>query len=281
MRKAIKKTLGFITVMVMVLSLGVGSAAPMEAYAGTTTNTEESTKTKKDKAKIKYTYTVKKVTKKTTKTKEAKKKASSSYEKSSTKTKTTNQSYYSSSGYKHVEKEVKTVEKWKYTKGKKKYKYTKTVTTTTRTTKYSALQKEITVDEFAPKADSKLKAKFKAVGAKASIDTTISYDGLGGGLRVTLVNGNLVDTRTAYHEMGHFLGSTTNSDATTEWKNIFNSEKGKFRNATDSDYNAKYAKSNCYEYFACAYASYVLNNSKLKSNCPKTYNYIKAQLNKL
>ena len=79
---------------------------------------------------------------------------------------------------------------------------------------------------------------------------------------------------TIYHELGHFLAWISgNADTTTEWTNIYNAEKGFVTIA-----NKYYVTKNASEYFAESYKDYVLNNNYLKSNRPRTYDYISGCL---
>ena len=70
-----------------------------------------------------------------------------------------------------------------------------------------------------------------------------------------------------YHELGHFLSLVArNYCNTAEFKDIYNSEKGKYVGNIKS-----YATSTSSEYFAESYRDYLLNNNGLRSSRPRTY----------
>lgn len=67
------------------------------------------------------------------------------------------------------------------------------------------------------------------------------------------------------HEMGHFVDSWKYTTS-KEWIEIYEEEK--------ESYIRKYARSNPFEGFACAYMEYVIVNEGLKWRCPKTHEFI-------
>lgn len=100
------------------------------------------------------------------------------------------------------------------------------------------------------------------------------------GPRIVLIreDGKYVE-RTTFHECGHILddelviGFSGVSD-TEEFIEIYNAEKDKFV----ADNNVSYYISTPAEYFASAFAEYMLNPTRLKENTPRTYAFIEQQL---
>ena len=73
-----------------------------------------------------------------------------------------------------------------------------------------------------------------------------------------------------YHELGHFLAFIAgNADYTSEWKTIYQAEKGKY-----TKFNKGYVCATQYEYFAESYKDYVLSKTELRQQRPQTYQYI-------
>lgn len=70
---------------------------------------------------------------------------------------------------------------------------------------------------------------------------------------------------TVIHEFGHFL-SLKGSGLTEEWRDIYDADR--------INYLTDYARSGLSEGFACSYAYYKLYPDLLKSNTPKTYEFI-------
>ena len=88
------------------------------------------------------------------------------------------------------------------------------------------------------------------------------------------------------HEIGHYVDQKSGkvSDS-TEFKNIFNSEKSKYKGFY-SDWNldsGNYARTSTSDYFAECFRDYYFSansRSKLKANCPKSYSFIQKTINK-
>lgn len=78
------------------------------------------------------------------------------------------------------------------------------------------------------------------------------------------------------HEIGHYVDyKKGNLSTKTEFKQIYQAEKNKY--STFNGYNNSYSKSNAKEYFAEAFRDYFYSaaaRKKLKTNTPKTYNFI-------
>lgn len=94
------------------------------------------------------------------------------------------------------------------------------------------------------------------------------------GLRIILIKDTYFDIeRTFYHECGHVIddeSAFTYASSSNEFIEIYNEEKYLFK----SDGYIEYYISTPREYFASAFAEYMLNPQKLKENTPKTYEYI-------
>ena len=84
-------------------------------------------------------------------------------------------------------------------------------------------------------------------------------------------------SRTMYHECGHVLDNELHIkdiSGTEEFKKIYEEEKDYF--VVDNNYD--YFISTEAEYFASAFAEYMLKPSRLKLNTPKTYEFIEKCL---
>jgi hypothetical protein len=62
----------------------------------------------------------------------------------------------------------------------------------------------------------------------------------------------------------------------SEFKKIYSSEKSKYKGN-----NKSYVTSTSEEYFAESYRDYKINSSKLQKERPKTYKYIKNNINSI
>ncbi|MDO4556963.1 MAG: hypothetical protein Q4B70_17770 [Lachnospiraceae bacterium] len=87
------------------------------------------------------------------------------------------------------------------------------------------------------------------------------------------------NTDTLLHEVGHFVNfltlGTVNS---TEFKSIYNSEK----DAAKKFYRIpSYTTGAIGEYYAESFRMYYTDNAKLKSKCPKTYNFMVKTINSI
>lgn len=84
-------------------------------------------------------------------------------------------------------------------------------------------------------------------------------------------------SRTMYHECGHVLDNELHIkyiSETEEFKKIYEEEKDYF--VVDNNYD--YFISTESEYFASAFAEYMINSYRLKVNTPKTYEFIEKCL---
>jgi hypothetical protein len=83
-----------------------------------------------------------------------------------------------------------------------------------------------------------------------------------------------VSVSTFRHEMGHFLDVLKNMPSrSSQFAGIYSREKSKYTGT-----NAAYITKNAQEYFAQSYRNYLENASKLKSERPETYAFIKAKV---
>lgn len=132
-----------------------------------------------------------------------------------------------------------------------------------------------------------LKDKYEAMGYEMVIVDEISKSDYGvvvgriiHGPRTIMIKDEVGSAkRTVFHEFGHLLDYRQlllDYSSTNEFKAIYQEEKENFKTIY-SDYD--YAISTNKEYFATAFAEYMINPDRLKSNTPKTYDYIEKCLN--
>ena len=123
------------------------------------------------------------------------------------------------------------------------------------------------------KADSRVVNAFVELGFTVKYNKNLGYAG------VFSVADHAIHLKTrnktnTLHEMGHFVSRLQNgADETSEFVKIYKSEKKKY-NGTQKSYITKNSK----EYFAQSFAEYTQNPSKLKKSRPKTYKYVKTQV---
>lgn len=94
---------------------------------------------------------------------------------------------------------------------------------------------------------------------------------------IAIKNDMFYVSRTMFHECGHVLDDKshiTYISGTKEFKKIYEEEKDYF--VVDNNYD--YFISTEPEYFASAFAEYMLNPHRLKVNTPKTYEFIERCL---
>lgn len=100
------------------------------------------------------------------------------------------------------------------------------------------------------------------------------------GTRIIMIKDNAGLARyTVFHEFGHLLDYRQlmiDYSSTNEFKDIYEEEKENFKTVYGG---YEYAISTKEEYFASAFAEYMMNPDRLKSNTPRTYNYIEKCLN--
>lgn len=219
--------------------------------------------------------TTKTSVKKSTKTKNLKKaaKKSSTVTKKNTKKSTTNKT----SGKSKIKTETTVLTTTKTISKKKSKKQTiqTTVQTTVKTTTTqttTATGGEVKIRDIASKADPNVIAAFEKGGYKILVNPKVSYSGVFRSATKT------IELKTAsavvYHELGHFVSYRTGrADSTSDFKAIYNAEKG---NYTAS--NKAYVTQSTGEYFAESFKNYTENPTKLKSERPQTYAYVKDRV---
>ena len=130
-----------------------------------------------------------------------------------------------------------------------------------------------TIPATSAKADSRVVNAFVELGFTVKYNKNLGYAG------VFSVADHAIHLKTrnktnTLHEMGHFVSRLQNgADETSEFVKIYKSEKKKY-NGTQKSYITKNSK----EYFAQSFAEYTQNPSKLKKSRPKTYKYVKTQV---
>lgn len=147
-----------------------------------------------------------------------------------------------------------------------------TIKTTTTTQTTTVTGGEVKVRDIASKADKGILTAFEDGGYKIIVNPKVSYSGVfrSASKTIELKSASAV----VYHELGHFVSYRTGrSDSTSEFKEIYNAEKGKY-----SYSNKAYVTQSAGEYFAESFKNYTENPGKLKSERPKTYAYVKAQV---
>jgi hypothetical protein len=194
--------------------------------------------------------------------------------------------------------EIKVYKYTKYTKkkiSKKKVKVTTKVIEKQVISEYKHFREEVDINAIIPKLPKNIRTAFIEGDNHIYINTRMSDNeirhlGLDGtedlGLRgLCWDNGtsNCIEVRfyeTVYHEIGHFcdnyIGQMTGVYAsdTEEFIEIYNKEAFKKNNPIQYD-----AETSPYEYYAEAMLEYFANPAKVKTNAPRTYNYIQKTIN--
>lgn len=282
-KKFVKKIATIMMAVAMVVSGGFG-VAPAADHSVSVYAT--------DNAYRGYHVTSTKTEKKPATSSTKKSKLSKNHANKTTKTVTTTTT---STGHKHVvAKDTKTVTKTVVTTTKVYYKKTltttvkKQVTVTTTTINYlrsgnpDYMKLMGTVNTQIP---TKVGNAMKADGLKVVLNPNLSYDGVYSASRNSIEMKNNVDYG-FMHEIGHYVDRKTGYvSGSTEFKNIFNSEKSKYKGFY-SDWNldsGNYARTSTSDYFAECFRDYYFSansRSKLKANCPKSYSFIQKTINK-
>jgi hypothetical protein len=141
---------------------------------------------------------------------------------------------------------------------------TKVSTTTSTTSGISTLKDSV---------NSSLINAFDQLKFKVVLNPNSSYLGYFSTSRHSLEMRS-VSVSTFRHEMGHFLDVLKNMPSrSSTFAGIYSREKNDY-----SGTNATYIKKNAQEYFAQSYRNYLENASKLKSERPETYAFVKDQV---
>ena len=130
--------------------------------------------------------------------------------------------------------------------------------------------------QLASKADSSVLNAFETLGFELRYNTNAPYSGAfnptGGYIELKKADGDYL-----LHELGHFVSFLVDgADSTSEFKEIFQSEKSKYTAS-----NKAYVLTDSAEYFAESYKNYKENPSKLRSERPQTYEYIASCVKKI
>lgn len=130
-----------------------------------------------------------------------------------------------------------------------------------------------TIPATSAKADSRVVNAFVDLGFTVKYNKNLGYAGVFSVADHAIYLKSKNKTH-ALHEMGHFVSRLQNAaDETSEFIKIYKAEKKKYTGAQKS-----YVTKNSKEYFAQSFAEYTQNPSKLKKSRPKTYKYVKAQV---
>lgn len=139
----------------------------------------------------------------------------------------------------------------------------------------STVTGSVDVSQIAPKADSRVITAYRTLGFSVEVNPSVSYSGYFDARNQKITIKKTDDT--IYHELGHFVAFVAgNADQTAEFKAIFNQEKALY-----TAYNKSYVTQNSAEYFAESVKEFTLNPAALKSARPKTYEAVKAAMDKL
>lgn len=134
----------------------------------------------------------------------------------------------------------------------------------------------LNVRSMAPKADAVVLNAFENLGFKIEVNPSAGYSGYFS-VQAHSITLKKSSGDTIYHELGHFVGWLAgNVDNSTEFKAIYNNEKGALQSA-----NAQYLTQNSSEYFAESYKEYVLSPQNLQSTRPQTYAFVKNAVAKI
>lgn len=154
----------------------------------------------------------------------------------------------------------------------------KETATSNKTTASKTAAKYVSVRSIAPKAHANVLKAFENLDYKVYVNPSVSYSGKMDA-KAQLITVHTNSDEAIYHELGHFVAFLAgNADTKPEFKNIYNSEKNKFKGTRNND---AYIKGSASEYFAESYQDYVERPGVLKSARPKTYEYIVSCVGKI
>ena len=142
------------------------------------------------------------------------------------------------------------------------------------TESYGATAAKTTIPSTSVKADSRVVEAFVDLGFQVKYDKNLGYAGIFSVGKHAIIMKRQNNSSDILHEMGHFVSRLQRgADETTEFVKIYKAEKNKYNGKLQS-----YIKGSSKEYFAQSFAEYTLTPKKLKSSRPKTYAYVKAQV---
>lgn len=239
----------------------VTSVSGYEVYRGTY-NLGKTTSTKYTdsnlKAATKYTYKVR------------------AYKKTTVKKK-----YYYNTKKKKWQTTKPAAKDWKGKKVKyvtsAKYTYGKFCTAKSCNTKAEPepTEKYVNIRTIAPNANENVLNAYETLGFKCLINCNATYTGYFDA-RTRLITLRREDNN-IYHELGHFVAFVAgNVDTGSAFKAIYEEEKSLYTGR-----NPLYVLQDSSEYFAESYREYILNQSALKNERPKTYEAIVDATNRI
>lgn len=122
-------------------------------------------------------------------------------------------------------------------------------------------------------ADSRVVDAFVDLGFKVKYDNNHNYAGTFSVAKHAIIM-RTDNKMHLLHEMGHFVSEINNAAGTSrEFNSIYKTEKNKYRGSQKT-----YITSTSEEYFAQSFAEYTVSPKALKKSRPKTYKYIKANI---
>lgn len=123
------------------------------------------------------------------------------------------------------------------------------------------------------KADSRVVDAFVDLGFKVKYDKHHNYAGTFSVAKHAIIM-KTDNKMHLLHEMGHFVSEINNASGTSkEFTSIYKSEKIKYHGSQKA-----YITGTSEEYFAQSFAEYTVSPKALGKSRPKTYKYIKANI---
>ena len=123
------------------------------------------------------------------------------------------------------------------------------------------------------KADSRVVDAFVDLGFKVKYDKHHNYAGTFSVAKHAIIM-KTDNKMHLLHEMGHFVSEINNASGTSkEFTSIYKSEKIKYHGSQKA-----YITGTSEEYFAQSFAEYTVSPKALEKSRPKTYKYIKANV---
>jgi hypothetical protein len=116
----------------------------------------------------------------------------------------------------------------------------------------------------------------KTIDGNENIGGQIMYD-----IKLILLKNMFFEfEKNFYHECGHALDNKSKNkfiSKSNEFRSIYLNEKDNFK----AENNLEYYISSPAEYFASAFAEYMLNPERLRENTPRTYEFIDLQVEQM
>lgn len=155
---------------------------------------------------------------------------------------------------------------------------TKAATTTVKpaTTKSTTTSSSSGTSALRSSVNSSLISAFDQLAFKIVVNPNSKYLGLFSTSKHSLEMRS-ISVSTFRHEMGHFLDVLKDMPSrSSEFAGIYSREKSKY-----SGTNAAYVTKNAQEYFAQSYRNYLENETKLMTERPETYAFVKNQISSI